>query len=239
MKLSRKIRIPLYLLLALMMPLVILLSSTLYFAFNDGFFLDFFEKDHTAERLGLDGPGMKQVVENLTGYMSGSAASMDIQVPIHGEMKRFYNDRELSHMVDVRNLMALGSRTRSVFLFFSLLLFVLLKRFGGTEAFWQGVLASTLGALALAGLLGVVAVNDFSAAFYRFHEIFFTNTLWILDPETDRLIQMLPELFFFSMTARILIFSGLAVLFMGIAAAWGIKRYRVVGYKEVTHADSL
>lgn len=239
MNLPSRIRVPIYLLLALMMPLVVLLTSTLYFAFDDGFFLASFEEDRTAELLGLDASGIQQVVESLTGYMSGQKESMDLQVSVHGKMTRFFNDRELAHMVDVRSLMAFGGTVRSVLLIFSLLFFAFLKHRGGTEAFWRGILASSLGALGFAGVLGVLAATDFSGAFYKFHEIFFTNSLWLLDPATDRLIQMLPETFFFSITARILLFSGLAVLVMGAGAGFGIKRSRTSAPKEETHADTL
>ncbi len=239
MTISRKIRIPIYLLLALMMPLVVLLSSTLHFAFDTGFFLKAFEADQTAEHLGLDPAGMAQVADTLTGYMAGRLDSMDLAVPIHGEPTRFYNERELAHMVDVRNLMAFGGQVRSVLLFFSLLLLVLLKRFGGVESFWRGLLASSLGALGFAGLLGFLAANDFSGAFYKFHEIFFTNSLWLLDPATDRLIQMLPETFFFSMTTRILFWSGFTVFLMGAVAIWGIRRCKAAAMKVDSHADTL
>lgn len=239
MELSRTIRLPIYLLLALMMPLVVLLSSTLYFAFDEVFFIESFEADQTAQGLGLEDAGMKRVAENLTGYMAGREGSMDIQVPVNGEVTRFYNDKELSHMVDVRNLMVLGSRVRMGLLLVSLFLLLILWRFGGIAAFWRGILASALGALGLAGVLGILAVSDFSGAFYKFHEIFFTNDLWLLDPATDRLIQMLPETFFFAITARILIVSGLVILIMGAAAAWGIGRSLSVRLKEETHADPL
>jgi len=239
MKLFPKIRPVVYLLLALMMPLVVLLSATLHYAFSEDFFLKAFEADHTAERLGLDAPGMEAVAKNLTGYMAGREASMDIQVPVEGKMSRFYNDKELAHMVDFRNLMGLGNRVRSLLLLASLLLLTGLKRFSGTEAFWRGVLASALGALGFAALLGILALNDFSGAFYKFHEIFFTNELWLLDPATDRLIQMLPESFFFAITARILVAGGLTILLMGAVAVWGIRRYRSTGLKEGAHADSL
>lgn len=226
MKFSSKTRLAVYTLLALMMPLVVLLSATLHYASSESFFLKAFESDQTAARLKLEEPDMKRVVENLTGYLSGREASMDIQIPVAGNMTRFYNDKELAHMVDVRNLMVLGDRVRSVLLLASLLLLTLLNRFAGIEAAWRGLLASALGALGFAALLGVLATTDFSGAFYKFHEIFFTNELWLLDPSTDRLIQMLPESFFFAITARIIIASGVIVLLMGAAAAWGIRRCR-------------
>ena len=48
--------------------------------------------------------------------------------------------------------------------------------------------------------------RDFTAAFTRFHHIFFDNDLWLLDPETDNMINMLPEGFFSDTALRIAIY---------------------------------
>lgn len=68
----------------------------------------------------------------------------------------------------------------------------------------------------LAGCLGVMVASDFNKYFFLFHEIFFNNDLWLLDPATDLMIRMLPEEFFADMLIRIgSIFVGmLAVLFV-------------------------
>ncbi len=54
--------------------------------------------------------------------------------------------------------------------------------------------------LILSGLLLI----DFNKYFTIFHEIFFSNDLWLLDPDTSVLINMVPEVFFFQ-TAMIII----------------------------------
>ena len=67
-------------------------------------------------------------------------------------------------------------------------------------------------AVALA-LIGVIS-TDFSKYFIVFHKIFFTNDLWILDPRTDMLINIVPEGFFFDTAARIaLVFAVIVVVF--------------------------
>lgn len=238
MKKATLTRVPLYLLLALLMPLVVVLSSTLYFAFSDSFYLNFFDKAGTAAQLGLTQEGMTEVVGSMTAYLSGAAAGMDLQVPVHGELMRFYNDKELAHMVDVRDLMAWGQSLRTGLLIACLVALGILRRIGGMGAFWRGLLAGALGALGFAGILGILAATDFYGAFYHFHILFFTNDLWLLDPATDRLIQMLPEAFFFSITTRIVLVSAIGVIALGSLACWGIRREGLIG-KEVDRADHL
>ncbi len=237
MKMPPAARIAAYLILALIMPVVIVLTATFHYAFDDVFFLKAFQENKTAEMLGLDSDGMTRVVNNMTDYISGKTDSMDITVPINGVETRFYNERELAHMVDVRKLMDLGQRGRMVLLIMGLILLMALRCFAGREAFWRGLMASALGAMGFAALLGVLAATDFTAAFYKFHEMFFTNDLWLLDPATDRLIQMLPESIFFGITTRIILASGLTVLAIGGAAAFGLHFSRKAA-KEAVHAHN-
>ena len=54
--------------------------------------------------------------------------------------------------------------------------------------------------VAVIGGVGIFAAFGFEAASTRFHELFFTNDLWLLDPERDHLIQMFPEAFWRDIT---------------------------------------
>ena len=45
---------------------------------------------------------------------------------------------------------------------------------------------------------------DFGTLFTRFHLLAFTNDLWLLNPETDLMIRMLPQEFFEKMALRLL-----------------------------------
>ena len=52
-------------------------------------------------------------------------------------------------------------------------------------------------------LFALWVVLDFNRAFVYFHELFFTNDLWILDPKTDWMIRLLPENFFSGIVLRV------------------------------------
>ena len=75
--------------------------------------------------------------------------------------------------------------------------------------------------LALAAIFGGLIATDFNKYFVLFHEIFFDNDLWLLDPDTDLMIRMLPEGFFFDMVIRIgVIFIGSLLLLWGAGILW-------------------
>ena len=62
----------------------------------------------------------------------------------------------------------------------------------------------------ICGLAAVIS-TDFSKYFVIFHHIFFDNDLWILDPSTDLLINIVPEPFFMDTAARIALTFGISV----------------------------
>ena len=69
--------------------------------------------------------------------------------------------------------------------------------------------------LVIGVLLGIAFRVDFTTCFTIFHKLFFTNNLWVFDPETDYMIRMLPEGFFLDMVIRISkVFVAVLVLIM-------------------------
>lgn len=71
--------------------------------------------------------------------------------------------------------------------------------------------------------------TDFTKYFIMFHHIFFSNDLWILDPATDMLINIVPEGFFMDTAARIaLLFGSLSLILFGVCLLLTIKNRRKV-----------
>ena len=61
----------------------------------------------------------------------------------------------------------------------------------------------------LIAALTTIISTDFTKYFILFHKIFFNNDLWILDPSTDLLINIVPEPFFMDTAFRIAdVFAG-------------------------------
>jgi integral membrane protein (TIGR01906 family) len=83
--------------------------------------------------------------------------------------------------------------------------------------------------LAAALVLGVIMLIDFSALFLKFHHLFFTNDLWLLDINTDVLIQMLPESFFNSLALSIVAYLAAFILIPTAVSigylVWRKKKY--------------
>lgn len=110
------------------------------------------------------------------------------------------NEKERQHMLDVRALVNLAQTVSQGCMTIAAALAVVIA-WTGAKGKRRGMPFGTLiglGVIAL-GVFGVYAMlnaQGFEALFIRFHELFFTNNLWLMNPETDILIRMMPQLLF-------------------------------------------
>ena len=106
----------------------------------------------------------------------------------------------------VRNIAAAASA--------ALLVFGLLKnRSSVWKTSYQGLKIGACSGLAFVGAIIVWALLDFDQFWLNFHYLFFDNDLFLLDPNTEILINMVPSTFFQDLVIRIiLLFSGLILV---------------------------
>ncbi len=114
-----------------------------------------------------------------------------------------FNDREVSHMKDVFKLLHWMDIVTRVSLILVVLLVSLFIKIYGYGEFFNYLLRSLMILVVVLGALVLFISQNFQRAFTVFHELLFTNDLWLLDPKTDLMIQMLPENFFSGMALNI------------------------------------
>ncbi len=110
------------------------------------------------------------------------------------------NEKEQQHMRDVRRLVQLAGKVSQGCMTAAAGLAVViawLRMKAGRRGLFigAGVGALLLGAIALGGA-AMMNAQGFEALFLRFHELAFANDLWLMNPETDILIRMMPQLLF-------------------------------------------
>ena len=186
----------------------LLVVSIEMFAVNQRFFDQAYADFNTAADIGMSSEDLDRVTENLLDYTTGRRDSLDMHAEIGGVQEEVFGQHEKDHMVDVRALY-LGARTvRTVALIGAAVLIIAAFAVFGRKAL-RSLCRSFLivsGVFALIVIaLGVYAAVDFSAFWTSFHHLFFTNDLWLLDPRTDVLINMVPEAFFSRLVSRIII----------------------------------
>lgn len=210
---------------SLMCILVVLISSFEIAAYSD---FDYYEKEYEkhqiTENLPMEMDDIMDVTREMMAYLRGNRENLVVYTTIDGqEQVDFFNEQDKIHMADVRNLFIGGLQLRWICLaIMAACIFGLILK----KAKWNYVLprayqmALILTAI-VTGILAYAFSRDFTAAFTKFHEIFFTNDLWIFDPSTDYMINMLPEGFFADMVMRIggIFIAGIAILFVISAVA--------------------
>jgi integral membrane protein (TIGR01906 family) len=212
-------------LLALMANLFILSLSIDVFSLGRSYYDSEFEKLGTAEITGLTTEELGTVSEMIIGYLKGQIPDFQATVIRSGEERQLFNEREQSHMVDVLELFQLNARVKVITVAgFFLAAFVAVQLAGDKKILYHGLIASGVLGLLATGLLLMMVTLDFTKYFTLFHELFFDNDLWLLDPRTDLLIVILQEQFFVDIAIRI--FGLYVALNAAIAAIGSFLKYR-------------
>ena len=164
-----------------------------------------YEKYNVTESLGMEMEDVMDVTEKMMDYLIGERPELSVITEVEGQTQDFFNQQDRLHMADVKNLFLGGLSLRWWLLGGAVVLIILLVILKGD---WKRILPKAyfiaLGIfLALTVVLGLLIASDFTKYFTIFHEIFFTNDLWLFDPATDYMIRMLPEGFFYDMVMRI------------------------------------
>lgn len=186
--------------------------------------LSFYEKEYAKynvlEAVNMEMKDVLYVTDEMMDYLIDKREDLVVVTTVGGEEREFFNDREKAHMADVKNLFMGGLMIRRIALaltVISIAIAVISKqnfKLIIPRAFEIGT--AIFGVLVL--IFGILAYNNFSELFVQFHLLFFDNDLWILNPATDLMINILPEGFFFdTVKAIVLVFITLLVLMLGIS----------------------
>lgn len=218
-------------LIALSVIVIFLVSSFEIGAYSDyGFYEKEYEKYKVADELYMEMPDIMDVTKHMMAYLRGEKEKLNIEREVEGTVRDFFNEQDRLHMADVRGLFLGGLKIRRIALIVLVVSVILLVI---QKADWRRLIPvmyqRTLGgALTLAAALGYAFSRDFNKYFIIFHHIFFDNDLWVFDPETDYMIRMLPEGFFYDMVMRI---GGIFLTFLFGSLAFTIV-WRIVDKKN-------
>jgi integral membrane protein (TIGR01906 family) len=216
-------------LLALMANLFILSVSIDIFSLSKGFYSNEFEKFGTLEKTGLEAEELSNVSDMIIGYLKGDVTEFQTTVVRDGKTISLFNEREQTHMADVLTLFQLNTRLKVIVaVAFVLLAFAAGQMVGDRRLIFDGVMVSGFLGILVAGILLLMINVDFTKYFTAFHELFFNNDLWLLDPKTDLLIVILQEQFFIDIAVRIFtVYIAVAVGAAAIAAVLKRQTKRV------------
>lgn len=172
------------------------------------FYRRLYEKYNVTESLDMKMEDVMTVTDHMMDYLIGRELELSVVTDVDGEIQDFFNEQDRLHMFDVMNLFMGGLRIRTGLLVFFAALIIILKirKVDLKETLPKAYSIAFAVFLGILAFLGIAFTVDFTKCFTIFHEIFFTNDLWLFDARYDYMIRMLPEGFFADMLFRILKF---------------------------------
>ena len=218
MKIWYRVTITIAMLLVIFALLITGFQLAVYGDSHYGFYKKEYEKYRVTDDLNMKIDNVMVVTEHMMAYLIGKEEKLSIVTDVDGEHQDFFNEQDRLHMADVRNLFLGGLKLRNYAVILATILMIVLmaKKADFRRLVPQGYLQALFVYLILAAILGVAMSIDFTSCFTLFHKLFFTNNLWIFDPETDYMIRMLPEGFFSDMVIRV------GVIFIVLLAVPGV-----------------
>lgn len=206
-------------LIVLIVPLLLVTTNVRLVVDSPYIYSYGFQKYAIESVTGIEMRQLELAGKKIRDYFSNDQDFIVINIERHGQqIKNLYNQREILHMKDVKNLIQL---TYSIqiwgFLLLSSLIFIGFlsrtpKKLSNAVDMisWGGGLT-----LAISAVIGALSLFGFQRLFLFFHLVSFDNDLWILDPRRDYLIMMFPQGFFFDATVIIVVLTlGQALLLL-------------------------
>lgn len=172
--------------------------------FNEDFYDRQYQALNTSNNMNMSHEDLMLATDTLLDYIKHYRDDINVSVEVAGEVVPMFNQREIDHMVDVKNLFARVWFTRIVSVIVFLIITAISLRHASHYQLSQIIYKSLSLLLFVIGGVGLYALIDFSGFWIVFHKTLFNNDLWLLNPATDRMINMFPEVLFNRLVMRVL-----------------------------------
>lgn len=176
---------------------------------------------------GIELSELDRAASELVQYFNSDEERINIVLKSGVEL---YNRKEIDHLKDVKDLIWFGYQLQVYSLDYVVGYLIILLAMGGKHwllTFKRLAQALMYGGgltLALMAAIGIAMLVAFDRVFLFFHLVGFSNLLWVLDPRTDKLIQMFPEGFFFDASLTLAGVTLALALLVGVVG-WGFNLF--------------
>lgn len=213
------------LIIIILLPVVLLLSTLELVSFNTDYFVKKYEEYNISKRTGIEQDDLESITDKLLGYLKDDTDNLEIEKEVNGTTRQIFNKKEILHMVDVKDLFLKGRKIKNISIILIIASMFLIKR--NKKDLGHAFIISFILSLVSITTLFLLMYLDFNKYFTYFHEIFFKNDLWLLNPDTDILIQMLPLEFFYSIATKISALFIVELLIVGLIGLFLYKKNKL------------
>ena len=199
---------------------ILLMSASIGVAVNSlGLYKYGFEKYNISQTTGLAEAELERAAASLISYFNSGEEHISVYVTKDGRQFKLFNQREVIHLKDVKELIWLDYR-----LLVGTLLYVLI--YAGVELLWRkdwhrlasGIFGGSGLTLALMLALGMGALISFDRLFLQFHLISFSNEFWSAE---GYMLLLFPQGFWYDASLFCALATvGLAVIFGGASGGY-------------------
>lgn len=198
-----------------------ILGIIFYNCFNLNFYKNFYLRENLAPSINTTDDELINNTTNLLEYLTNKAELNTT----------WFSEKDILHMKDVRVLYNVSFNLMIFFIIIFILSTILIAlvyknyaMFYITKTFNKTLLAFILLVIVLAGIISY----NFTSFWIKFHQLLFTNDLWLLSPEESNLIKMVPEQFFISLITTIIL--HILILFVSLFVLNNIfkKKFKII-----------
>ena len=198
-----------------------ILGIIFYNCFNLDFYKNFYLRENLAPSINTTDDELINNTTNLLEYLTNKAELNTT----------WFSEKDILHMEDVRTLYNVSFNLMIFFIIIFILSTILIAlvyknytMFYITKTFNKTLLAFIILIIVLAGIISY----NFNSFWIKFHQLLFSNDLWLLSPDESNLIKMVPEKFFISLITTIIL--HILILFVSLFVLNNIfkKKFKII-----------
>lgn len=193
--------------------------------FDSNFYYKEYKKNNTLEVVKTNMDDLEYITDTTLDYLKDKNDDLNIMYHENSILKPVFEDIELIHMKDVKDLYISVIILRNILLFVSLLgiIYIFVKKISIKKEYFT-VLVLIFVSIAL---IGISCYVDFDSFWTSFHKVFFTkNDYWLLDPRTCILVNLFTSQFFFDLCTKICLICFVVLFVISLLVYLYEKKYR-------------
>ncbi len=206
--------------LTILMFVSLLLIAVVSSVFEVDFYKSAQSKYDVASSMNISSEDVDKATLIALLYTKGYVDDLAYEISIDDNIYDLYSSQDKIHMVDVKNLYKTAYNTLITTLVISafIVLFIFIKKaYISLFDVLNTINKSSIYIVIFVGLISLFAYINFDKFWVMFHEIFFDNDLWLMNPRYDALVNLFPEGLFMDLVFKIikrfgLFFGGFNVL---------------------------